>query len=51
MYSNQAQAIPINKTINCSLCVCNHFLSQWENAYKNYENFTYGIYSAATYLL
>ncbi|MFK4434299.1 transposase [Bacillus wiedmannii] len=34
IYPNQAQAIPINKTIGCSRFVFNHFLSLWDYAYK-----------------
>ena len=30
----QAQAILINKTIGCSRFVFNHFLAQWNEAYK-----------------
>ncbi|WP_157856397.1 helix-turn-helix domain-containing protein, partial [Bacillus wiedmannii] len=34
MMINKAQATLINKTIGCSRFVFNHFLSLWDNAYK-----------------
>ena len=34
IYPNQAQTILINKTIGCSRFVFNHFLSLWDQAYK-----------------
>ncbi|MEB8649480.1 helix-turn-helix domain-containing protein, partial [Bacillus cereus] len=34
IYPNQAQAILINKMIGCSWFVFNHFLSLWDQAYK-----------------
>lgn len=34
LYPNKEQAILINKTIGCSRFVYNHFLNQWNEAYK-----------------
>lgn len=46
-YSNQAQAILINKTIGCSRFVFNYFLSLWDHAYKETgKGLTYGTCSA-----
>ncbi|EOO04899.1 hypothetical protein IAW_05715 [Bacillus cereus str. Schrouff] len=43
IYPNQAQAILINKTIDCSRFVFNHFLSLWDYAYKEKgKGLTYG---------
>ncbi|HDR7968692.1 TPA: helix-turn-helix domain-containing protein, partial [Bacillus pacificus] len=43
IYPNKAQAILINKTIGCSRFVFNHFLSLWDNAYKETgKGLTYG---------
>ncbi|PEB78097.1 transposase, partial [Bacillus cereus] len=47
IYPNKAQATLINKTIGCSRFVFNHFLSLWDNAYKETGNgLTYGTCSA-----
>ncbi|WP_174565968.1 IS200/IS605 family element RNA-guided endonuclease TnpB [Bacillus anthracis] len=47
IYPNQAQAILINKTIGCSRFVFNHFLSLWDQAYKETgKGLTYGTCSA-----
>ncbi len=47
IYPNQAQATLINKTIGCSRFVFNHFLSLWDNAYKETgKGLTYGTCSA-----
>ena len=47
IYPNKAQAILINKTIGCSRFVFNHFLSLWDNAYKETgKGLTYGTCSA-----
>ncbi|MGG3673782.1 IS200/IS605 family element RNA-guided endonuclease TnpB [Bacillus nitratireducens] len=47
IYPNQAQANLINKTIGCSRFVFNHFLSLWDNAYKETgKGLTYGTCSA-----
>ncbi|OTY48282.1 transposase [Bacillus thuringiensis serovar pingluonsis] len=47
IYPNQAQAILINKTIGCSRFVFNHFLSLWDQAYKETgKGLTYGTRSA-----
>ncbi|WP_445661562.1 helix-turn-helix domain-containing protein [Bacillus sp. FSL P2-0099] len=43
IYPNKAQATLINKTIGCSRFVFNHFLSLWNNAYKETgKGLTYG---------
>jgi putative transposase len=47
IYPNKAQATLINKTIGCSRFVFNHFLSLWDNAYKETgKGLTYGTCSA-----
>ncbi len=47
IYPNQVQAILINKTIGCSRFVFNHFLSLWDQAYKETgKGLTYGTCSA-----
>ncbi|WJE74145.1 RNA-guided endonuclease TnpB family protein (plasmid) [Bacillus mycoides] len=47
IYPNKAQAILINKTIGCSRFIFNHFLSLWDNAYKETgKGLTYGTCSA-----
>lgn len=47
IYPNKAQASLINKTIGCSRFVFNHFLSLWDNAYKETgKGLTYGTCSA-----
>nr|AOB42106.1 Transposase, IS605 OrfB [Bacillus thuringiensis] len=47
IYPNQAQSILINKTIDCSRFVFNHFLSLWDHAYKETgKGLTYGTCSA-----
>lgn len=47
IYPNKAQATLINKTIGCSRFVFNHFLSLWDNAYKETgKGWTYGTCSA-----
>ena len=47
IYPNKAQAILINKKIGCSRFVFNHFLSLWDNAYKETgKGLTYGTCSA-----
>ncbi len=47
IYPNKAQATLINKTIGCSRFVFNHFLSLWDNAYKETgKGLTYGSCSA-----
>nr|WP_206773551.1 IS200/IS605 family element RNA-guided endonuclease TnpB [Bacillus cereus group sp. N14] len=47
IYPNKAQATLINKTIGCSRFVFNHFLSLWNNAYKETgKGLTYGTCSA-----
>ena len=47
IYPNKAQVILINKTIGCSRFVFNHFLSLWDNAYKETgKGLTYGTCSA-----
>ncbi len=47
IYPNQAQAILIKKTIGCSRFVFNHFLSLWDNAYRETgKGLTYGTCSA-----
>lgn len=46
IYPNKAQAILINKTIGCSRFVFNHFLSLWDNAYKETgKGLTYGVHA------
>ncbi|MDT3498547.1 helix-turn-helix domain-containing protein, partial [Bacillus toyonensis] len=47
IYPNQAQTTLINKTIGCSRFVFNHFLSLWDNVYKETgKGLTYGACSA-----
>ena len=47
IYPNKEQAILINKTIGCSRFVFNHFLSKWNDAYKETgKGLAYGTYSA-----
>ncbi|EJR97557.1 hypothetical protein IKM_05217 [Bacillus mycoides] len=47
IYPNKAQATLINKTIGCSRFVFNHFLSLWDNAYKETgKGLTYSTCSA-----
>ncbi|EEL13782.1 Transposase, IS605 OrfB [Bacillus cereus 95/8201] len=47
IYPNKEQASLINKTIGCSRFVFNHFLSLWDNAYKETgKGLTYGTCSA-----
>ncbi|MCZ6945057.1 transposase, partial [Bacillus mycoides] len=47
IYPNKAQATLINKTIGCSRFVFNHFLSLWDNTYKETgKGLTYGTCSA-----
>ena len=47
IYPNTAQVILINKTIGCSRFVFNHFLSLWDQAYKETgKGLTYGTCSA-----
>lgn len=47
IYPNKEQTIRINKTIGCSRFVFNHFLSLWDNAYKETgKGLTYGTCSA-----
>ncbi|MED2559792.1 helix-turn-helix domain-containing protein, partial [Bacillus thuringiensis] len=47
IFPNQAQAILINKTIGCSRFVFNHFLSLWDDLYKEAgRGLTYGTCSA-----
>ncbi|EJR93370.1 hypothetical protein IKG_05486 [Bacillus cereus VD200] len=47
IYLNQAQATLTNKIIVCSHFVFNHFLSLWDNAYKETgKGLTYGTCSA-----
>ncbi|HDR7224722.1 TPA: transposase, partial [Bacillus toyonensis] len=47
IYPNKAQATLINKTIGCSRFVFNHFLSLWDNAYRETgKGLAYGTCSA-----
>jgi len=47
IYPNKAQATLITKTIGCSRFVFNHFLSLWDNAYKETgKGLAYGTCSA-----
>ncbi|MRB73482.1 transposase [Bacillus thuringiensis serovar galleriae] len=47
IFPNQAQAILINKTIGCSRFVFNHFLSLWDDLYKEAgRGLNYGTCSA-----
>ncbi|UOY91743.1 IS200/IS605 family element RNA-guided endonuclease TnpB [Ectobacillus sp. JY-23] len=47
LYPNKKQEVLINKTIGCSRFVFNHFLSKWNNAYKETgKGLAYGICSA-----
>lgn len=44
IYSNKVQGSLINKKIGCSRFVCDHFLSLWNNTYKETgKGLTYGI--------
>ncbi|KEK20360.1 transposase, partial [Bacillus manliponensis] len=47
IYPNKEQATLINKTIGCSRFVFNHFLTKWNQTYKETgQGLTYGICSA-----
>ncbi|HDX9614937.1 TPA: helix-turn-helix domain-containing protein, partial [Bacillus toyonensis] len=47
IYPNKTQATLINKTIGCSRFVFNHFLSLWDNTYRETgKGLKYGTCSA-----